>query len=84
MVSEDQLEKYSELNIKQFVESSSDIRWCPFPDCGYAICIRGKMNRAGKDTPTADGMLDGAMGGVWDEYTLGMNVECGRGHGFCW
>ncbi len=75
MVSADQLQKYSDLNLKQFVESSSDIRWCPFPDCGYAICIRGKGDVA---VPTNGGVVSD------DDSTPGRNVECGRGHGFCW
>lgn len=40
LVSEGQMERYSDLTIKQFVDSSADIRWCPYPDCGYAICMR--------------------------------------------
>ena len=40
LISEGQLERYTDLTIKQFVDSSADIRWCPYPDCGYAICIR--------------------------------------------
>ncbi len=82
MVSADQLQKYSDLNIKQFVESSSDIRWCPFPDCGYAICIRGKGGVASGDvtTPTHGGVGVASD----DDSTPGRNVECGRGHGFCW
>lgn len=75
MVSADQLQKYSDLNLKQFVESSSDIRWCPFPDCGYAICIGGKGDVA---VPTNGGVVSD------DDSTPGRNVECGRGHGFCW
>lgn len=39
-MSEGQLEKYTELTLKQFVASAADIRWCPYPDCSYAICIR--------------------------------------------
>ncbi len=34
------MEKYTDLTLRQFVASSADIRWCPYPDCGYAICIR--------------------------------------------
>lgn len=79
-VSADQLQKYSDLNIKQFVESSSDIRWCPFPDCSYAICIRGKGGVSKSTTPPEG---EGGVAGD-DDPTPGLNVECGRGHGFCW
>lgn len=76
-MSEVQMEKYKELSIKQFVDSSSDIRWCPFPDCSYAIC----MKREEKQTKAEVG---GAVGGATEKLTRGENVECGQGHGFCW
>lgn len=88
-MSKDQLEKYSDLNIKKFVDSSSDIRWCPFPDCSYAICIKDKGGVSSKrgvsksDTPT-ESVVNGACAVVADDWTPGVNVECGRGHGFCW
>ena len=38
------MERYSELAVQNFVDSSAEIRWCPFPDCGYAICMRKDKN----------------------------------------
>ena len=73
------MEKYKELSLKQFVDSSSGIRWCPFPDCGYAIC----MKREPSKREVAED-AEGAVGGAVKELTRGENVECGQGHGFCW
>jgi ankyrin repeat/IBR domain-containing protein 1 len=80
VVSEVQVEKYKDLSLKQFVDSSSDIRWCPFPDCGYAICIKREQPKEKVDKDER-----GAVGGVTEKkLTHGENVECGQGHGFCW
>ena len=81
VVSKEQLEHYVELTVKQFADNSADIRWCPYPDCGYAICIK-------KEEKTAIG-AEAGQGKTPDGATAlpfqpGWNVECGRGHGFCW
>ena len=75
LVSEAQMDKYTDLTIKQFVDSSADIRWCPYPDCGYAVCIRREDS---KEESKATG------GACTNKLTPGENVECGQGHGFCW
>ena len=78
VVSKEQLEHYVELTVKQFADNSADIRWCPYPDCGYAICIKKEDKAAGGEAEkTADGAT--AL-----PFQPGWNVECGRGHGFCW
>ena len=52
MISPKQMDKYTELTIKQFVDSSADIRWCPYPDCGYAICMKREARKEeGKGVP---------------------------------
>jgi len=43
------MERYSELAIQNFVDSSAEIRWCPFPDCGYAICMRKNSKENSQD-----------------------------------
>ena len=93
MVSKEQLEHYVELTVKQFADNSADIRWCPYPDCGYAICIKseGKQSAAGAigGGKMANGGSAGeekanGAGAVALPFQPGWNVECGRGHGFCW
>ena len=76
------MEKYKELSIKQFVDSSSDIRWCPFPDCSYAICMKREEKQAKAEGGGAGVGGAEAVGGA--KLTCGENVECGQGHGFCW
>ena len=95
VVSKDQLEHYVELTVKQFADNSADIRWCPYPDCGYAICIKSEGKERGK--AAAGGGAVGVAskregvakekspdGAVALPFQPGWNVECGRGHGFCW
>ena len=88
VVSKEQLEHYVELTVKQFADNSADIRWCPYPDCGYAICVK----KEDKECSTGGGKAangEAGKGKTQDGATAlpfqpGWNVECGRGHGFCW
>ena len=109
MVSKEQLEHYVELTVKQFADNSAGIRWCPYPDCGYAICIKNEAKQASasgggrgggggrsretgkkKEKERTDrgegGAAEAAAGAVAQDlpFQPGWNVECGRGHGFCW
>ncbi len=82
------MKKYSDLATQNFVDSSADIRWCPFPDCGYAICIRknqdsDEVKSKDQGKPVVNG-AEGASALVRMKMTAGENVECGQGHGFCW
>lgn len=98
--------------MKQFADNSAGIRWCPYPDCGYAICIKNEAKQAGasggkgggggkmvgtggrsretgkekKEEMTDGGEAAAAVGAVAQDlpFQPGWNVECGRGHGFCW
>lgn len=92
VVSKEQLEHYVELTVKQFADNSADIRWCPYPDCGYAICIKkedkegaggggGGCGKVSNGEPGKEKIQEGATA---LPFQPGWNVECGRGHGFCW
>ena len=75
--------------MKQFADNSADIRWCPYPDCGYAICIKNDAKQAddggGKVGKEKTDGGEGAGAVAQDlPFQPGWNVECGRGHGFCW
>lgn len=84
LISEKQMEKYSDLAVQNFVDSSTGIRWCPYPDCGYAICIRRDKEEEEEERVVKD-EADGATAMVSSKkMTPGENVECGQGHGFCW
>lgn len=86
------MEHYTDLTVKQFVDSSADIRWCPYPDCNYAICIKRDSKKedsikkkSAKEDEAVGGAEGGAVGGDMEKVlTCGENVECGQGHGFCW
>ena len=80
-----------ELTVKQFADNSADIRWCPYPDCGYAICIKKDDKEDGSEA--SGGVAMGGSrrskektqdGAATLPFQPGWNVECGRGHGFCW
>ena len=73
------MEKYSNLTIQQFVDNSADIRWCPYPDCNYAVYIqRDKEVEVPEEVGGATAIVSSK------KMTPAENVECGQGHGFCW
>ena len=74
--------KYSDLALQQFVDSSTDIRWCPFPDCDFAVCMRRSKEKEVEEDE--EGVSGGAAIVSTKKMTPGENVECGQGHGFCW
>ncbi len=78
------MERYTDLNLKQFVASSADIRWCPFPDCGYAICTNREEKEVDVPVGGASRLVTGGRASSEALLTAGENVECGQGHGFCW
>ena len=45
------------------------------------MVYKGGVSGSGRDTST---VVNGAGAVVADDWTPGVNVECGRGHGFCW
>ena len=76
LVAQELYEKYSQLNVQQFVDSCADVKWCPFPNCGLAV---GLQEVGGAKS---DDMVKRKRGGPGDHQRL--NVECEQGHGFCW
>lgn len=73
VLSEGVFQRYIDLNIKQFVGSFKDMKWCPHPGCNYAIKLpEGIHNDLGIPRDKAD-LPD-----------VGINVVCGRGHWVCW
>ena len=73
LVPDDLFKKYMELNLHQFVDSYAAVKWCPFPDCGQAVSLKEGAGTAAEKGGRAVGL-----------QRLGLNVECSKGHGFCW
>ena len=71
VLSEGLFQRYTDLNIKQFVGSCKDMKWCPHPGCSYAI----------KLPDGESGMVGVARA---ESPDVGINVVCGRGHWVCW
>ena len=73
-------QKYTSLNLSNFVDTYSAVKWCPYPNCGSAVSIKReegggvREGRRGQSPPAA------AAEGI----CFGFNVECSNGHGFCW
>ena len=64
--------KYLLFDIKAFVDSNPNIRWCPHPGCSEAIK---------KPTPFIE-FLPEETGE--DDKPNGMMVHCNFDHYFCW
>ena len=71
VLSEGLFQRYTDLNIKQFVGSCKDMKWCPHPGCSYAIKL-----------PDGESSVVGVARA--ESPDVGINVVCGRGHWVCW
>lgn len=69
-------QKYASLNLSNFVDTYSAVKWCPYPNCESAVSVKEDETDGAK---TEHNSKRGA-GGI----CLGFNVECRSGHGFCW
>lgn len=69
VVSSEMAVKFLSFDIKAFVDSNPDIRWCPHPGCSQAV---GRPSSADL-SPTHS-----------DKEVKGRTVLCGSGHSFCW
>lgn len=72
-MSRDMALKYLQFDIKAFVDSNPNIRWCPHPGCGQAIK---------KPTVIEDPLLIDEVGVA--TTPTGITVHCGQNHYFCW
>ena len=62
--------KYLQYDIKSFVDTNPNIRWCPHPGCGQAV-----------QKPSQEPLIHGL---VPDEKPNCLFVHCGNDHYFCW
>nr|KAG5714730.1 hypothetical protein BaRGS_000218 [Batillaria attramentaria] len=74
VVSRDMARRYLQFDIKAFVDSNPDMKWCPFPGCGRAVKL-----------PEVDGMsASSSQSRVSIPSDTSRSVDCGAGHYFCW
>ena len=72
--------KYLQFDLKAFVDSNPEIKWCPFPGCVNAVrnpnvFETSKMSESSTSTSTEQTNL-------LKDYARA--VDCGSGHYFCW
>ncbi|KAJ8319887.1 hypothetical protein KUTeg_001474 [Tegillarca granosa] len=71
IVSMEMARRYLQFDIKAFVESNPNIKWCPFPGCGRAVKL-----------PEIDNSNQAAVKKLPSDTSRA--VDCGNGHYFCW
>ena len=77
LIPEEIFQKYQKFGLDKFVNSKSDIKWCPHPGCGRAVQV--PVSSTEDDTQGAAAALD-----VNSQNKYSRNVDCGLGHFFCW
>ncbi|XP_064646454.1 ankyrin repeat and IBR domain-containing protein 1-like isoform X2 [Lineus longissimus] len=73
VVSRDMARRYLQFDIKAFVDSNPNIKWCPYPACGRAVRLPEN------ETTSPTGITGMRMSGDTSHA-----VDCGNGHYFCW
>ncbi|XP_031559595.1 ankyrin repeat and IBR domain-containing protein 1-like [Actinia tenebrosa] len=76
LVSREMASRYLLFDIKAFVESNPNIKWCPAQGCGRAVRL----------PPSASPLVDPArtLARRRREETPCLMVDCGSAHYFCW
>ncbi|BFZ21952.1 hypothetical protein BsWGS_24991 [Bradybaena similaris] len=73
IVSRDMALRYLQFDIKAFVDSNPDMKWCPYPACGRAVKLPDLDLGAKPSAKRSKIPSDTSRG-----------VDCGVGHYFCW
>lgn len=73
IVSREMAKKYLQYDIKEFVETNPNMKWCPSAGCGQAVK---------KPVQEYDSAV--LMGDDRDEQSKCLFVHCGKDHYFCW
>ncbi|XP_071823282.1 ankyrin repeat and IBR domain-containing protein 1-like isoform X2 [Apostichopus japonicus] len=76
IVSPDMSTRYQHFDIKAFVDSNPNLKWCPKVECGRAVKIpdissESSSHRGSSSSPNSPPPMSRA-------------VDCGSGHFFCW
>lgn len=74
LVSREMARKYLQFDIKAFVESNPNLKWCPSPGCGQAVRLPSST------VLPASVAVDASS----SKETEALIVDCGKGHFFCW
>ncbi|XP_074650800.1 ankyrin repeat and IBR domain-containing protein 1-like isoform X2 [Tubulanus polymorphus] len=75
LVSRDMARRYLQFDIKAFVESNPNIKWCPYPGCGRAVRLP-ESEVVSPTVATARQRIN--------LHDTSHAVDCGNGHYFCW
>ncbi|XP_015908622.2 ankyrin repeat and IBR domain-containing protein 1 isoform X1 [Parasteatoda tepidariorum] len=74
IVSEEMIKRYSQFDIKAFVESNPTMKWCPYPACAMAVKL-----------PETEKISEELLAISFSTPpSLSHSVDCGNGHYFCW
>ena len=68
--------KFLSFDLKAFVDSNPNIRWCPHPGCSQAVHKQAP--------PTAEDLDPLSPTHQPEEVIKGQTVHCGEEHYFCW
>ncbi|XP_048579770.1 ankyrin repeat and IBR domain-containing protein 1 isoform X2 [Nematostella vectensis] len=74
LVSKEMATRYLQFDIKAFVESNPNLKWCPASQCGRAVRLPSEAQRNLTPPPRGRGKTE----------TPCVVVDCGGGHRFCW
>ncbi|XP_076461303.1 ankyrin repeat and IBR domain-containing protein 1-like [Babylonia areolata] len=74
IVSRDMALRYLQFDIKAFVDSNPDMKWCPFPGCGRAVKLPEIDGLASSSSQTRTSIPSDTS----------RSVDCGAAHYFCW
>ncbi|XP_025093474.1 uncharacterized protein LOC112563582 isoform X2 [Pomacea canaliculata] len=74
IVSRDMALRYLQFDIKAFVDSNPDMKWCPYPGCGRAVKLP-ELSGLASSTPRTRNTLPS---------DTSRSVDCGAAHYFCW
>ena len=77
VVSREMAQRFLNFDIKAFVDSNPNIRWCPAPGCGQAVALT-----APTEDPFDPLLVDSDFGHV--KQRKGRVAHCGKQHYFCW
>ena len=79
LVSKETAKRYLHFDIKAFVDSNPNIKWCPYPGCGNAIKNPKSLENKTNAIVLSDDQENQPI--VNDIF---MSVDCGQGHYSCW
>ena len=77
-------QRYLKYDIKAFVDSNPNMRWCPHPGCGQAVQKPASLTEAQNETEVVVAGAYGTAEAVSEPKEIAAVVCCGDNHYFCW